>query len=84
MTLRNQLENVKIQNSETIQSYFTRVAQIKEQLEAVEEKVEEGEIVMTTLNDLPRSWDSFIQGICARNKLITFSKLWEESAQEES
>ena len=32
MTLSNQLKNVKIHNSETIQSYFTRVAQIKEQL----------------------------------------------------
>ena len=30
------LKNVKIQNVETIQSYFTRVSQIKEQLEAVE------------------------------------------------
>ena len=30
MTLRNQLKNVKIQNAETIQSYFTRVSQIKE------------------------------------------------------
>ena len=39
MTLSNQLKNVKIQNSKTIQSYFTRVAQIKEQLEAVEENV---------------------------------------------
>ena len=37
MTLRNQLKNVKIQNAETIQSFFTRVSQIKEQLEAVEE-----------------------------------------------
>ena len=35
MTFRNQLKNLKIQNSKTIQSYFTRVAQIKEQLEAV-------------------------------------------------
>ena len=40
MTLRNQLKNVKIQNSKTIQSYFTRVAQIKEQLEVVEQNVE--------------------------------------------
>ena len=40
MTLRNQLKNVKIQNAETIQSYFTRVSQIKEQLEVVEEEVE--------------------------------------------
>ena len=39
MTLRNQLKNVKIQNYETIQSYFTRVAQIKEKLEVVEENV---------------------------------------------
>ena len=40
MTLRNQLKNVKIQNVETIQSYFMRVSQIKEQLVAVEEEVE--------------------------------------------
>ena len=56
--LRNQLKNVKIQNSVTIKSYFTRVSQIKEQIEAIEENVEEGKIVMTTLNSLPRSRDS--------------------------
>ena len=39
MNLRNQWKNVKIQNAETIQSYFTRVSQIKEQIEAVEEEV---------------------------------------------
>ena len=54
MTLRNLLKNVKIQNAKTIQSYFTRVSQIKEQLEEVEE-----EVVITTLNGLPGSWDSF-------------------------
>ena len=42
ITLRNQSKNVKIQNYETIQYYFTRVAQIKDQLEAVDENVEEG------------------------------------------
>ena len=78
MTLRNQLKNVKIQNEETIQSYFTRVFQIKEKLESIDEEVENVEIVMTTLNGLPRSWDSFIQGICARKNLVKFSRLWEE------
>ena len=66
---------MKIQNSKTIQSYFTRVAHIKEQLESFEENVEEGEIVMTTLNGLPISWDLLIQGICARRKLISFRRL---------
>ena len=50
----------------------------KEQLEAVDEEVENAEIVMITLNGLPRTWDSFIQGICARKKLVKFRKLWEE------
>ena len=38
------------------------VTQIKELLEAVEENVEEGEILMATLNGLPRSWDSLFKG----------------------
>ena len=41
---------------------------IKEQLEAIEEEVENVEVVITTLNDLLGSWDSFIQGMCARRK----------------
>ena len=65
-------------------SYFTRVSQIKEQLEVVDEEVENAEIVMITLNGLPRSWDSFIQRICARKKLVKFSRLWEECSQEEA
>ena len=33
--------------------FFTRVAQIKDQLEAIGDMVEEAEVVMTTLNGLP-------------------------------
>jgi hypothetical protein len=40
--------------------------------------------MMTTLNGLPRSWDSFIQGILSRRKLIKFSILWEYFTQEEA
>ena len=63
MTLRNQLKNVKIQKSETIQSYFTRLDQIKEKLVAVEE-----EVVIATLNGLLGSWNSFIRGMYAKRK----------------
>ena len=60
MTFNNHIKSVKAQKLETMQSYFTRVAQIKEQLEAIGDMVEESEIVMTTLNVLPRYWESFI------------------------
>ena len=84
MALRNQFKNVKIQNAKTIQSYFTRVSQIKEHMEVVDEEVENAEIVMNTLKGLPRSWDFFIQGICSKKKLVKFSRLWEECSQEEA
>ena len=81
---RNQIKGVKIQKSDTIQSYFSRVSLKKEQLQAIIDMVEEEEeVVMTTLNNLPREWDSFIRGICARRKLTKFNKLWEECVQEE-
>ena len=46
--------------------------------------MENAEILMTTLNGLPRSWYSFIQGIYARKKLVKFIRLWEECSQEEA
>ena len=39
MALRTQLNNVKIQNLESIQSYFTRVSHIREQIEAIGDSV---------------------------------------------
>ena len=64
-----------------MQYYFTRVAQIKDQLEAIGDMVEEVEVVMTTLNGLPRYWEAFIQGIYSRINLTKFQMLWEEFVQ---
>ena len=84
MTLRTQLKDVKMQMSEIIQSYFTIIYHIKDKLEAIVDNVEEVEADITTLNGLPRSSYSFIQGICARRKLISFNRIWEECTQEEA
>ena len=73
-----------MQDSESIQSYFTRLSQIREQIEAIGDSVEEVELVMTTMNGLPRPWDPFIKGICSRRKLTKFSRLWEDCTQEEA
>ena len=39
---------------------------------------------MTTLKGIPRSWNSFIQRICARRNLISFTILQEECAKKEA
>ena len=61
MTLRNHLKSVRAQKLETMQSYFLRVSQIKDQLESIGDMVEEAEVVMTTLKGLPRDWEAFIR-----------------------
>ena len=53
-------------HGESIQDYFTRVSQIKDKLEAIGDKLDEDEMVVTTLNGLTKPWESFIQMMCAR------------------
>ena len=60
MNLIAQLKSTKMSKGEAIHEYFTRVSQFKEQLEAIEDKIHEIELVMTALNVLTRTRDSFI------------------------
>jgi hypothetical protein len=41
------------------------------------------ELVLTTLNNLPKQWESFLQSICGRGSLPTFDRLWTDCTQEE-
>jgi hypothetical protein len=84
MALRTQLKNVKMQKTESIHAFFTSISQIIEQIIDISDSVEEAELVMTTWNGLPKSWDSFIRGICSRSKLTKFSRLWKDCVHEEA
>ena len=84
MNLRAQLKSIKMIHGESIQDCFSRVSQIKEQLEAIGDKLDEDELVMTALNGLTRSWESFIQMMCARKESMEFDVVWEDCIQEEN
>jgi hypothetical protein len=84
LSLQHQLRNVTMNKSETIANFFTRISQIKDQLAALGDPVEDVELVTTMLNGFSPSWDPFVQGICARRKLPKFDKLWANCSQEES
>jgi hypothetical protein len=40
-------------------------------------------LVLTTLQNLPKSWEPFIQSISGREALPTFDRLWTYCTQEE-
>ena len=41
------------------------------------------EIVLTTLQNLPKSWEPFIQSISGREALPIFDHIWTDCTQEE-
>ena len=82
LTLRNQLSNMKMIKSKWIASYLMRITKLRDKLRSSGDTIEEKELVMTTLNGLPPSWESFIQTISGRIKLPKFDKLWADCTQE--
>jgi hypothetical protein len=69
---------------DTITSYLTKIKQIRDQLAAVGEKVEDAELVNMALNGFLASWEPFVKAICAREKLPDFERLWDDCIQEET
>jgi hypothetical protein len=73
-----------MQIGESIQEYFSRISEFKEQIEVIGDTIEEEELIMIALNGLTRPWDEFIQTICAKTEKLKFDSPWEECIQEET
>jgi hypothetical protein len=79
LTLRNQLRNMKMDNSESVTSYLMRVSQIRDQLATIGDIISDKELVTTTLNGFPTFWIPFVQGVTTT--LNGFPTFWIPSVQ---
>jgi hypothetical protein len=84
MSLKNELCDTRMTKDDTISSYFVRISQLRDQLQAIDEAIPDKEIVTIALNGLPRSWDAFASSMNTRKEFPTFEELWTCCAQEES
>jgi hypothetical protein len=84
MSLKNELRDMKMSGDDSITSYFVRISQLRDQLQAIEEIISEKELVNIVLNGLPKTWDAFAASMNTRKEYPTFEELWTCSAQEES
>jgi hypothetical protein len=53
-------------------------------LQPIGEKVEDVELVNVALNGFTKSWEPFVKGVCAREKLPNWERLWDDCIQEET
>jgi hypothetical protein len=84
MILRNKLKSIEMTRLDTVTSYLMKVTRIHDQLAAVGEKIADAELVNMALNGFPTSWEPFVKGICARENLPKFGRLWDDCIQEET
>jgi hypothetical protein len=71
-------------SEDTIVNYLMEITQIRDQVVAIGDKVEDVELENIALRGLPRSWEPFVQGICAWEKLPEFDILWTDCIKEET
>ena len=67
-----------------IASYFMRIIELRDKLRPSGEPIDDKELIITTLNGLPTSSESFIQTISGRTKLPKFDRLWADCTHEET
>jgi hypothetical protein len=83
MALRKQLRGTKMAKGEAVIPYLTRITQIRDELTADGEKTEDPELVRIALDGFTNSWDVFVRGVVAREKLPVWQRLWDDFVQEE-
>jgi hypothetical protein len=72
MSLKNELCDLKMNDDDTITSYFVRISQLRDQLQGIEEIISEKELINIVLNGLPKTWDAFSAITNTRTKYPTF------------
>jgi hypothetical protein len=84
ITLRSQLHTIKMKKSESVDSYFTRIAEIEDQLGNAGEVVPYKELSIYIVRGLPNTWESFVQTVTGRDSLPKYDRLWSDCTEEES
>jgi hypothetical protein len=54
LTLKSHLQSTKMTKSDIVSIFFMKISEIKEQLEAIGEIMSDRELVLSTLNNLPK------------------------------
>jgi hypothetical protein len=59
---------MKMNEDDNITSYFVRISEVRDQLQAIEEITSEKELVNIVLNGLPKTWDAFATSMNTRKE----------------
>eukprot|EP00253_Pinus_taeda_P035805 PITA_35805 len=82
--LRNKLKEIKKGKDESMQAYFLRITDIKNDLLSIGEIIPDREMALTTLEGLPSEWYVFRTTLLNNNVIPGFKELMARCIQEET
>jgi hypothetical protein len=83
MALKDKLHDTKMGKGECLASYLTRVAQVKDELDAVSEVISNSCLVRIALKGFTKEWEVFMKCVVGREHVPDWSRLWYDFTQEE-
>jgi 2-phosphoglycerate kinase len=75
MALKAKLHDTKMGKEESVSSYLTRVAQVKDELAAIGEVISDSELVRIALKGFTKEWKVFVKCVVGREHLPYWSRL---------
>jgi hypothetical protein len=81
-TLKKQLRTLKMGKDETISAFFSKIAQTRDKLVAIGVAVDDDDLLQTSVDDLPESWETFLSSVSGREVHPNFERLWHDCLEE--
>jgi hypothetical protein len=82
MAFKDKLHDTKMGKEESVSSYLTWAAQLKDELVAVGEVISDSELVRIALKGFTKEWEVFVKCVVGREHLPDWSRLWDDFTQE--
>ena len=69
------MKSIKIVRVEGVNSYITRISQVRDEFATIREFVSSIELVCTTMNGVSNPWAIFVEAIVAMDKFPSWDKI---------
>lgn len=84
LALKREINHIAMIKEESVNAYFMRISTLRDELATLGYEIQSKELTLIALDGLPSIWETFVQGISARDEFPKFDRLKADCLQEES
>ena len=81
--LKKRLRTLKMNKDGGVAPFFTKIAQVRDQLTAIRISMDDDDLVQTVFDGLPNSWETFLAVVSGCENQSKFDRLWHDCLEEE-